>query len=181
VGSGFSRTAVCTLPCMYPEHLKTFDYVGLHQYFLTFCTHERHRLFEKAGAVSLVRTQIERAATALQFAVIAYCFMPDHVHLLVEGQTDESDCREFISRAKQYSGFHYQAEFGHRLWQRYGYEHVLRSDEAAVSVARYILENPVRARIVERIDGYEFSGSGVYTVAQLLEAVQMRSGWYRSA
>jgi REP element-mobilizing transposase RayT len=69
---------------MYPEHLKTFDYVGLHQYFLTFCTHERHRLFEKAGAVSLVRTQIERAATALQFAVIAYCFMPDHVHLLVE-------------------------------------------------------------------------------------------------
>ena len=181
MGSGFSRTAVCTLPCMYPEHLKTFDYVGLHQYFLTFCTHERHRLFEKAGAVSLVRTQIERAATALQFAVIAYCFMPDHVHLLVEGQTDESDCREFISRAKQYSGFHYQAEFGHRLWQRYGYEHVLRSDEAAVSVARYILENPVRARIVERIDGYEFSGSGVYTVAQLLEAVQMRSGWYRSA
>jgi REP element-mobilizing transposase RayT len=107
--------------------------------------------------------------------------MPDHVHLLVESQTDESDCREFISRAKQYSGFHYQAEFGHRLWQRYGYEHVLRSDEAAVSVARYILENPVRARIVERIDGYEFSGSGVYTVAQLLEAVQMRSGWYRSA
>jgi hypothetical protein len=50
---------------MYPEHLKTFDYLGLHQYFLTFCTHERHRLFEKADAVSLVRTQIERAATAV--------------------------------------------------------------------------------------------------------------------
>src|SRR5262245_28798146 len=136
---------------MQPGHLKTFDYMGLHQYFLTFCTNERNRLFVTAAAVDAVRTQIDRASTAYRFAVIAYCFMPDHLHLLVEGQADDSDCREFISRAKQYSGFHYKAAFGHRLWQRYGYEHVLRNEEAAVSVARYILENPVRARMVEQI------------------------------
>jgi putative transposase len=165
---------------MQPGHLKTFDYIGLHQYFLTFCTHNRARLFVRGDAVDAVRTQIARAEAEQQLAVIAYCFMPDHLHLLVEGQSDDSDCREFISRAKQYSGFHYKAAFGHRLWQRYGYEHVLRNEEAAVSVARYILENPVRAKMVERITDHPHSGSSVYTIEQLLDAVQLMNGWYRS-
>jgi len=55
-----------------PEHLKTFDYVGVYQYFLTFCTHERTRLFVKPDAVELVRTQIERAAVDFKMAVISY-------------------------------------------------------------------------------------------------------------
>ena len=161
-----------------PAHLKTFDYLGLHLYFLTFCTYGRRRLFLESDAVVAVRTQIQRAASDQQFAVIAYCYMPDHVHMLVEGQADDSDCRQFISRAKQYSGFHYKAAFGQRLWQRYGYEHTLRSDEAAISVARYILENPIRARLVTRIDEYPFSGSSVYTIEQILEAVQLDEDWH---
>ena len=160
-----------------PEHLKTFDYIGVYRYFLTFCTHERARLFVKPEAVELVRTQIERAAVDFKMAVIAYCFMPDHAHLLVEGQAADSDCRQFISRAKQYSGFHYKATYGDRLWQRYGFEHVLRNEEAAVSVARYILENPLRARLVERVDEYPFSGSGVYTIEQIVDAVQLDRNW----
>jgi REP-associated tyrosine transposase len=161
-----------------PEHLKAFDYVGIYQYFLTFCAFERARLFMRGDAVSLVRTQIERAAAEQRFALLAYCFMPDHVHLLIEGQTDDADCREFIARAKQYAGFYYRSTFGRRLWQRYGYERVLRSDEAAVSVARYVLENPIRARLVERIDEYPFSGSSVYTMDQLIDAVQLGDHWY---
>jgi len=137
---------------MHPEHLKTFDYLGLHRYFLTFCTHNRDRLFVKADAVEIVRTQIVRASIEQRMSSIAHCFMPDHVHLLVEGQSTDSDCLRFIARAKQYSGFYYRAAFGRRLWQRYGYEHVLRNDEAAVSVARYILENPVRAGMVGAVE-----------------------------
>jgi REP element-mobilizing transposase RayT len=104
--------------------------------------------------------------------------MPDHVHLLVEGQADDSDCRQFISRAKQYSGFHYRTAFRQRLWQRYGYERTLRGTEALISVARYILENPVRARLVTRIDEYPFSGSSIYSIEQIIEAVQLDVDWY---
>jgi len=161
-----------------PEHLETFDYLGLHQYFLTFCTHRRLRLFVSLERVSVVRTQIERAAREYGFSTIAYCYMPDHVHLLVEALADDSDCRAFISRAKQYSGFHYKATFGERLWQRYGFERTLRSAEAAIDVARYVLENPVRAGIVEQLDAYPFSGSNVYTVEQILEAVQLKRKWW---
>jgi putative transposase len=161
-----------------PAHLKTFDYLGLHQYFLTFCTYERRQLFLESDPVVAVRTQIQRAASDHRFAVIAYCYMPDHLHLLVEGQADDSDCRKFISRAKQYSGFRFKAAFDQRLWQRYGYEHILRSNEASISVVRYILENPIRARLVNRIDEYPFSGSSVYSFEQVLEAIQLDGRWY---
>lgn len=141
-----------------PEHLQTFDYLGLHRYFLTFCTFERRRLFTTAERVDLVRTQILRASSDEGVAVIADCYMPDHLHLLVEGQTDASDCRRFISRAKQFSGFYFQKQFRERLWQRYGYERVLRGEEGTLSVARYIIENPVRAGLVKNVTDYPFTG-----------------------
>ena len=75
--------------------------------------------------------------------------MPDHLHLLVEGLTDGADCRAFIQRAKQFSGFYFKKAHGKRLWQRYGFERVLRNDEFMLSVARYILEN--RGLSVRRI------------------------------
>jgi len=76
-----------------PEHLKGFNYLGLYQYFLTFCTDHRRKCFVTDEAVSVVRTQIERAAAEEQHvALLAYCYMPDHVHLLTEGKTEDSDC-----------------------------------------------------------------------------------------
>jgi len=161
-----------------PEHIKGFDYRGPRQYFLTFCTHSRSRCFVTDDAVATVRTQFERAAAEQDIALLAYCYMPDHVHLLAEGKAENSNCLQFIARGKQYSGYHYKAKLKHRLWQRYGYEHTLRSDEAAISVARYILENPVRAGLVTRIEDYPYSGSSVFTIEQILEVVQLRNKWY---
>ena len=80
-----------------------------------------------------------RAAADEQFAIPADRFMPNHAHLLVEARTDSSKLR-FISRSKQFSGFQYQQRHGQRLWQRYGYERVLRDDEDTRRVARYIVE-----------------------------------------
>src|SRR5688572_3629722 len=102
-----------------PEHVKGFDYLGRYHYFLTFCTDHRRRLFVTADAVSTVRTQIERAAAEQSIALLAYRYMPDHVHFLAEGKANDSDCLRFIARAKQFSGFHYKARFNQRLWQRF--------------------------------------------------------------
>ena len=71
------------------------------------------------------------------------------------------------------SGYHFKQQFGQRLWQRYGFERVLRDDEQTLVVARYIVENPVRAGLVEHPEDYEFTRSERYTVRQILEAVQM--------
>jgi REP element-mobilizing transposase RayT len=88
----------------YPHHLPDFDYLGCHQYFLTFCVEARVHAFEDQDAIALVWTQFLRAAGDEAFSIIACCFMPDHVHLVVEGLEDNSDLKKFASRAKQLSG-----------------------------------------------------------------------------
>ena len=155
-----------------PERLTSFDYIGFYAYFLTYCTDRRHRAFVHADRVALVRTQILRASTEEGFALVAYCYMPDHVHLLVAGTREDSNCRAFITRSKQLSGFYYQKAFAQRLWQRYLYERVLRADENLLCVARYILENPVRARLCTSVHDYPFTGSDRYSVGEILDALR---------
>ncbi|HEX7798093.1 MAG TPA: transposase [Vicinamibacterales bacterium] len=154
-----------------PGHLRTFDYIGFQRYFLTFCTNRREPIFVSHESVDLVRTQFLRAADDEQFVIVIDCFMPDHVHLLAEGTTERSDGRRFISRAKQFSGFYYQKRFGRALWQRYGYERALRTEDDTLGVARYILENPVRAGLVRSPQDYQFSYSPRYAVQDVLEAL----------
>jgi putative transposase len=153
-----------------PGHLKGFSYVGLHRYSLTFCTDGRRRAFADAAAVELVRQQLSRAASEQKFAVIAYCFMPDHLHLLIEGTSDDSDGRRFIKAFKQYSGYYHSQARHEKLWQRYGFEHVLRDDEATVEVVKYIVANPVRAGLASTVEEYPFVGSLVYELKDLINS-----------
>jgi REP element-mobilizing transposase RayT len=95
--------------------------------------------------------------------------MPDHLHAAIEGRSLSADARMFISRMKQYAGFHFKREFGQTLWQRYGHERVVRDDEATAAVIRYVLENPLRAGVVASVSEYPFIGSGEYSAEQLLE------------
>ena len=155
---------------LHPQPLRGFDYRGKYRYFITFCTYYRRPLFTSVEHVDLARTQILRAAGQESFDLIAYCFMPDHVHLLVSGSLPSSDGRRFIARAKQFSGFYYQKEFRERLWQRYSDEHVLRPEEDTFRFARYILENPVRAGLVRSLYDYPYLGCSGYTFDQILNA-----------
>ena len=156
----------------YPEHLRGFEYRGPFRYFLTICTHQRALYFIDGRHVALVSEQFQRASREQAFAVITYCFMPDHVHLLVEGERDDADLKRFTKCAKQYSGFYFRQATGRFLWQRYSFERVLRSDEATPAVAGYTIANPVRAGLVRCPADYPFWGSFVYTREQLLEYVQ---------
>jgi putative transposase len=158
-----------------PQHLKAFPYLGPHRYHLRFSTDTRRPLFAQATVVDLVRDQLAHHASLEQFAVIAYCFMPDHLHLLVCGEEESSDCLRFITRFKQASGFWYAKRFGDRLWLRYGFERILRESEDTVVVARYILANPVRGGLVTTPRDYPFVGSFVYALDDLLADVAGKS------
>lgn len=155
-----------------PERLRGFPYTGYQQYFLTFCTFERRLYFASPPIVATTLSEILRAGDHEQFAFIAYCFMPDHLHLLIDGRRDDADARSFIARAKQFSGFRFSREHDRaRLWQRYGYERVLRRDDDTLAIARYILENPVRAGLTSDASSYPFSGSTTCPIACILDAM----------
>ena len=98
--------------------------------------------------------------------------MPDHVHLLVEAQADTSDLRRFAKLAKQRSGAAHAMATNERLWQEGYYERVLRQSEDAISIARYILANPVRAGLVGAPEDYPYLGSDVWSMEDLLGSIE---------
>jgi putative transposase len=159
--------------------LSAFDYLGFNCYFLTCCTAARAPLFTTATAVELVLTQTVKAAEIHGFEIIAYCFMPDHLHALVAGLQQAADLRQFVKDAKQYSGFHYKREFGRALWRPSYFERVLRAEEDRWGVARYIVENPLRAGLATRADEYPFLGSCVVEKENLLAFVASAKPWSR--
>jgi REP element-mobilizing transposase RayT len=154
-----------------PHRLSTFTYVGCYRYFLTFCTNFRATLFVDADVVELVLSQFLRAADQEQFSVLAYCFMPDHVHFLAQGNSESSDGRKLIKLGKQYAGYAYAMNYGRKLWQPWGFERVLRDEEATSTVAKYIVENPVRAGLVKTVFDYPFVGSQVFELKDLVASL----------
>lgn len=156
------------MPYAYPPHRETFVYVGRQRYALVFTTHARAPVFRDPAAVTLVRAQILRAVTEKEFVLIAYCFMEDHLHLLVQGQSESSDCKAFTKAAKQYSGYYYKRSFGQPLWDRYGYEHVVRDDGDAALTIRYFLANPVKGGLAAHPREYPNIGSQRYSIDELI-------------
>jgi putative transposase len=154
-----------------PQRLGAFDYIGRHRYFVTFCTLNRRPLFVDADLVASIQSHFLEQAARFACAIIAYCFMPDHVHLLIEGLADDADMRAFTAIAKQKSGFEFAARDGHRLWQKGYYERVLRDEETSRDIIRCILANPMRSGLVVEPAEYPFWGSGVYTRDELTELI----------
>ncbi len=158
--------------------LPGFAYRGCHRYFLTYGTFARTRVFVARDPVAQVSAQFLRAAVEQRFQILTYCFMPDHVHLLVEAMDDASDGKAFIARSKQYSGFHFKTRTGCRLWQRDSFERVLRDTEGSLAVSRYILANPVRGGLVTAPFDYPFSGSFAWDRQALLDVfIESKSGY----
>jgi putative transposase len=122
--------------------------------------------------VEAVRWQLFRTASEFEFAVLAYCFMPDHLHTLLEGQAERADFRLYMHAFKQRSAFNWKRAYGRPLWERSYFEHVLRDDESATTVARYIVDNPVRAGLIASPADYPFSGSGILKMEDLVESVR---------
>jgi putative transposase len=160
-----------------PVRLAACDYHGIHAYFLTICTERRRFVFVSAATGRAARDALLRTAAAYRFAVVAYCFMPDHLHVLVEGLAPDSDFRKFVAMYKQRSGFEHRRMHGQKLWQEGYFERILRSDEGLLPVVAYILGNPVRAALCEVASAYWLLGSDRYPVEALAEAVQIAPAW----
>ena len=135
--------------------LKNFDYVGRYRYFITICTNKKQLLFNHKETVENCIQLLDEKSKVMGFKVWAYCFMPDHLHLLLEGDKLDSDLKRFISAFKQSAGYSYSKNFktaklsdskprnlaqsfssagNGKLWQPSYYAHVLRKDEDLVGV-----------------------------------------------
>ncbi len=142
-----------------PRRLNNFSYRGYYRYFITIRSHDFKHHFMNDEVVAKITEILKSTCEQEGFLVWAYCFMPDHVHLLIEGKNSYADMKRFVTLFKQKTAYWFKGVYGVQLWGANYYEHVLRNDEATRAVARYIIQNPVRKGIVEDCRNYPYSGS----------------------
>jgi putative transposase len=135
-------------------------YVGANSYFVTLRTAGGSHCFSDSVTANTCIKKLSQTALIEGFHLLSYAFMPDHVHLLVQGE-DGSSLSAFIKRFKQSTGYWYRRSTGESLWQKSYYDHVLRDEEDYEAVALYIAANPVRAGLVVDWDVYPYSGGSL--------------------
>jgi len=135
------------------------EYIGKRIYFLTICAENRQPIFRDGGRARAAIEELRKVADRLDVLVHAFCMMPDHVHLLVEGRTVQADVVEFVTQWKQGTGYVLRSELPRRFWQKGFYDHVLRRAGDSDAVAWYIWMNPVRKGLAVEPEKYPFSGS----------------------
>jgi len=86
----------------------------------------------------------------------------DHAHILLSGNTEDSDIKKCLDKFKKQTGFWLYKNKPSFKWQKDYYDHILRKEEDLNSVIKYILNNTVRAGIVKNWKEYKFKGSTIY-------------------
>ncbi|MGA7669147.1 MAG: transposase [Nitrolancea sp.] len=134
--------------------------------FLTITTDDRTSTFDDFGFAEECRGQLRAQSTEQSVAVLAYCFMPDHVHLLLQVDGDVGII-DFVGKFKSVTTRIWWSHGNQgRLWQRTFHDHLLRDSEDVGDYLTYILANPVRAGLVDEWSKYQFSGSFAYDLSE---------------
>lgn len=113
----------------------------------------------------IVAERVKKCAEG-NYTILAYCIMPNHVHLLIdtaiqiadEDQWEESfkPLHKTMQLIKGGSSFLCNQALGRTgtFWQKESYDHLIRSQKELDNVLNYILYNPVKARLCQQWQGW---------------------------
>ncbi|MBU1076047.1 MAG: transposase [Spirochaetes bacterium] len=139
--------------------LRDYSYKGHNLYFITINTNQNENYFLDHSHVEFIKNELKAISNKLFFNIKVFCIMPDHLHFLSEGISEQADLHKFIKLFKQVTSYCFKQNTGKMLWQLSYYDHILRKEENIKSVMKYILDNPVRKRLVNDWQEYPYSGS----------------------
>ncbi len=145
-----------------PNRLPSSNYFGFGAYLVTICAQNRERIFTAPDVVEPLICLLSEEMRQCSFDVHAYCFMPDHCHLLLSGLNSNAHLSTAVRAFKGAStALLRQFRFQH-VWQKGFHDHVIRNAEDLAASMAYVLENPVRAGLVKDPKDWPFSGSLVF-------------------
>ncbi|EJM16763.1 transposase [Pseudomonas sp. GM21] len=123
-------------------------------YLLTTNTHDRKPIFKDFTLGRAVVYQFRCAQNQGTAKSLAWVVMPDHFHWLVELQ--QGSLADLMQKTKSMSTKTVNQFTGRKvtLWQKGFHDRVLRREEDLVKVARYVVANPLRSGLVEKLGDY---------------------------
>jgi putative transposase len=133
-------------------------------YHITSRGNRRSDIFRDNEDYQVYITIIKEAIDFLenQYEIISYCLMPNHVHLQV--QIKDKHIKYLMMRVNRFYAKYFNNKYqyvGHLFQARYGSE-LIEVDSYMLETSRYIHLNPVRARMVEKPDIYQWSSYSMY-------------------
>ncbi|MGF0240820.1 REP-associated tyrosine transposase [Rhodococcus sp. IEGM1300] len=123
-------------------------------YLITAVIQNRQPIFADWRLGRLLVTELRRAHDYGQVDSIAWVVMPDHFHWLMQLQNSDlagvigatkARCTQAVNNMTRRSG---------PLWQTGYHDKAIRDGEDLLPFARYIVANPLRARLVEKVGDY---------------------------
>jgi len=146
-----------------PEYRRALIKGGI--YFLTLVTYQRREIFSLPSARAFLYAAIRQTNQHHPFDEIAYCILPDHIHLIWQLPENDSNYSTRVSVMKRHFSKKYVEEFGLpipkdasrskrrevTLWQRRFWEHYIRDEEDLHHHIDYVHYNPVKHGWVNRV------------------------------
>ena len=142
-----------------PHRLPRDAYLGEVTVAFTVCIEKKRPLFRDIPVVDEFVKILFSAIKKNYSIALIYCFMPEHVHLILRGTTSSADVWRAIVDFKQQSGFWLGEHHPMYRWQRGFFDHIIRQNEDLSAQIRYIAENPVRRGLVQAWDEYPYTGA----------------------
>ncbi|WLH37271.1 transposase [Pseudomonas sp. FP2196] len=123
-------------------------------YLLTTNTLDREPIFTDFALGRLVVHQFQRAENLGLANSLAWVVMPDHFHWLVE--LENCSLKKLMRETKSLITREVNMSINRKgpLWQQGFHDRALRREEDLVKMARYVVANPLRAGLVEKIGDY---------------------------
>ena len=152
-----------------------------HAHELTFSCYRNRNFMSKDRACQWLIESIERTRIELNYALWAYVFMPNHVHLLIRprcivysiSQIQKSVKQPVAQKAVAWLKQNNPAglkllETGektqrYRFWQKGGgYDRNIKNVDTLIESAKYIHRNPVRKGLVELPEQWYYSSAAIW-------------------
>ena len=124
-------------------------------YAITITTQDRRAIFTQLPVNQLLGQEIYKLEDKQYADVIAYTIMPDHIHLLIKlGSTLELG--QVIKFFKGRTATLLRNTVTGKVWQKGYYDTCIRREEELLNQARYIVANPLRKGLCERVSEYSY-------------------------
>jgi putative transposase len=150
-------------------------YRGYNIVAYTICTHNKEVLFtvKEHLLIEEIKEILKKTCTDYKVKNWIYVFMPDHVHLILQGSDESSDIRKMINMFKQRSGMMLKMRTAGRFrWQKNYYDHVLGKEDDLLTHVKYIAENPVRKKMIDKWENYRYTGSVSFDIEKIINNMQ---------
>tara|TARA_B110000881_G_C18281136_1_gene367528 strand:- start:109 stop:555 length:447 start_codon:yes stop_codon:yes gene_type:complete len=125
-------------------------------YFITFNTYSRLDIFCDYEIAKTFCQQIKINEQVTNAAWLTWVLMPDHFHGLL--QISDVSLNQTISDLKGRSAslLNKQLNIKGQFWQKQYFDHAVRKEENLKDIARYIVANPLRKGLVDKVQDYPF-------------------------